>query len=106
PETPCSAPPVSRGASFSALPRTSPFISQALAHDAGQDFVGTGGVINAKRQTMTVTKLKLGKVAMKVLLGAMLIDATHTTLENAESAFNGIGRNVAAHIFLVVVMHG
>lgn len=42
----------------------------------------------------------LGKVALKVLFPAMLIDAFRTTLEDAEIFFNGVGVN-----FLLFQVH-
>src|SRR6185312_6328024 len=39
-----------------------------------------------------------------MLIAAMLVDALHATFEDAEIAFNGIGRHIAARIFLLRVV--
>jgi hypothetical protein len=44
-------------------------------------------VIEAASYALIVAKIKFGKVAMQVLLAAMLIDALHAALEDREKAF-------------------
>ena len=60
----------------------------------------TGFIIPAQRLTMIVAEVILGKVAMQVLLAAMLIDALHAALEETEIAFDRVGRYIATGIFL------
>jgi hypothetical protein len=55
---------------------------------------------------MVVAEVKFLQLAVKVLLAAMLIDALHAAFENAEVAFNGVGVNVAANVFLGAVADG
>ncbi len=52
---------------------------------------------------MAVTKVKFGQITVQMLLAAMLVDALHAALENAEIAFNGISVNVAANVFVCLV---
>ena len=52
---------------------------------------------------MSVTEIKLGKVAMQVLLAAMLIGAFHPAFEDRKEAFNRVRVNVAAHILVCAV---
>jgi len=48
-------------------------------------------VIHAKRRARIVSEIELGQVAVQVLLRAMLIEALHAALEQAEIALNGVG---------------
>jgi hypothetical protein len=43
-----------------------------------------------------VAELIFRKVAVKVLLGTVLVDALHAALEDAERALDGVGVNVLA----------
>lgn len=47
---------------------------------------------------MVVAKIELCNVAVKVLLGAMLIDALHATLENAVVALKGVRVGIAPDV--------
>src|SRR5205823_12408892 len=105
--TASAAPPVSEGfASSASGPRTSLLIGQPLADNALKNAARASFIIATERLSIAVTELKLGEVTVQMLLGAMLIDATHTALEDAERALNGVRCYVAANIFLVVVMDG
>jgi hypothetical protein len=55
---------------------------------------------------MAVAKIKLRKIAVQVLLFAVLIYAAHALLEHAEIALGTVGSHVAAGIFLCAVVHG
>jgi hypothetical protein len=81
---------------FGSLPLTSPPIGQALALDAAQRRVGTGRVIHAEGGAVIVSEVELGEVAMEVFLAAMMVDATHPALENAEEALERVGVGLAA----------
>ena len=52
-----------------------------------------GAVIIAvpKRGTMVIAEIKFRQIAMQVFLAAMLINALHSALKDAEKALNGIG---------------
>ena len=76
---------------FGLLALRSRFISEALPFYASQGEVGACAVTNAERNAVTVAKIKFGKVPVKMLLTAMLIDADHATLEDAVIAFDGVG---------------
>lgn len=69
----------------------SSFIGQALAFNRCDGVGRSALVINAEGDTVIVAEFVLGKIAVQVLLGAMLIDALHAALEDAEYAFDGVG---------------
>ena len=55
------------------------------------------------RNPVVVTKFKLGGVAMKMLFPAVLINAFHAALEDAEITFNRVCVDVAAYIIAFTV---
>lgn len=65
-------------------------VGKALAPDAQESTVGTGPVVDAESNPAVIPKIELSKVAMQVLLAAVLIDALHPTLEDGEVAFDGL----------------
>ena len=57
-------------------------IGEALALTTFYRSNGAVRVIVPKRDAIIITEVKLCKIAMQMLFGAMLIDAAHATLEN------------------------
>lgn len=72
------------------LPVNSP-IREALAGDASQRVLVALAVFDPKRRAVVLAKIELGKVAMQMLLTAVLIDALHAALEDAEVALDRVG---------------
>ena len=72
------------------------FIGQSLPFDAEQRAVGALDVVDAEPNAIGVPEIKLGQIAVKMLLAAMLIDADHAALENAVIAFDGVGVDLLA----------
>jgi hypothetical protein len=68
-------------------------IGEPLTHDTGKDVRGTAHVASAQGYAVVVAEIKLSEIAVKVLLIAMLIDATHAALEHRELALDGVGVN-------------
>ena len=66
-------------------------VGEALADDALQQRVGAVAVIAAKSLTVGVAEVKFSQIAVQVLLLAVLVDALHPALEDAEIAFDGVG---------------
>src|SRR5205823_5917340 len=62
---------------------TSPPIGQALSFDATQSAVCALGIIHAQLGAVRVSKVKLGKVSVQMLLAAVLIHTLHAALEHA-----------------------
>ena len=58
-----------------------PSIGQALANDAFASFAARS-IVNAERSAVVVAEIKLRKIAVQMLLGAMLIHAAHAALEH------------------------
>jgi hypothetical protein len=55
-------------------------------------------VIHAIGNAVAVPKLKISRATVHVFLGAVLVDALHAVLEDAEIAFNRVGMNVTASL--------
>lgn len=79
---------------------TNPPIGKALAADLGQGSIATLNVAKVECDTVIVAEVKFRQIAVKVLLGAMLIDALHAAFEDAEIAFNRVGMNRATNVLL------
>lgn len=82
---------------------TSCSIGEPLAHDAGQRLVGACLVVHIQPDAGVVSEVKLGDIAVKTPLAAMLVDAFHPALEHGIEAFDGIGMDDAVPIFSVAV---
>ena len=82
------------------VPLVSCSIGQALPDNTLHYAISAGDVIHAQRDAVVVAEIELRKIAVKVLFCTMLIGALHAALENREHAFDGIGVNVAANVFL------
>lgn len=67
-----------------------PCVGQTLADDALETFGGALAVVEAILRPRVVAELELGKVAVQMVLGAMLIHAAHTALEDGERTLNGV----------------
>ena len=52
---------------------------------------GALGIVHAERDAVVVAEIKLRKIAVQVLLAAVLIDAAHAALEDREIVFNRVG---------------
>lgn len=52
---------------------------------------------------MGIAEIELREIAVQMALRTMLINATHTALEDREEAFNGVGANRAARILFLAV---
>ena len=70
---------------------TNPPIGEALALDALHGVIGAHGVGVAKRGATVVAEIKLRQIAVKVGFAAVLVDAGHAALEDAEIALNRVG---------------
>lgn len=62
-------------------------VHQPLAFDAADRGKGAVDVAVAERHAMIVAVIELGKVAMQMLLFAVLINTAHSAFEDREVAF-------------------
>lgn len=88
--------------------RISGLVLQPLACDAF-DHVGCAlFVIDFQRGAVVVPEIEFSEVSVQVALIAVLIDATHTTLEHAEVAFDGVGVDIGSgnHVLAHGVANG
>jgi hypothetical protein len=67
------------------------FINQPLSFDALQGEISSRQIVNAKLLAIGIAEIEFGKIAVKVLLAAMLVNSDHATFENRVIALNGIG---------------
>jgi hypothetical protein len=81
-------------------------IGEPLADNPAQCLVGAFGVVYAERDSAVVSKIKLGEVTMQVFLADMLVNAIDAALEDREVSLGGIGRRIAANVFLLRVIDG
>jgi hypothetical protein len=65
--------------------------------------------VQTKRNARVVAKVKLSKVAMKMLLAAMLVNTTHAALEDGVLAFDRVGVDrvcrLIAHVLVFFVVN-
>ena len=80
--------------------RTNRFIGEALTNDAHQGVVSAHVVIDPKGSAVAVAESELSAVTVQVGLVAMLVNALHAALEDAEIAFDGVGVNVTTNVFI------
>jgi hypothetical protein len=60
-------------------------------------------VSSTPRRTVAVAKVKFRKIAVQMLLIAVLINAFHAALENTEITFDGVRVYVIANVFFSLV---
>ena len=72
------------------------FIFQSFTDHAFQDRYGSPFVVYPIGNPIVVPELEFGRVAVQVLLGAMLVDALHAPLEDREVALNRVRVDRAA----------
>ena len=61
----------------------------------------TGFVCPPERRPAIEAEIKFSDVAVQMFLAAMLVGAPYSTFEHGEKPLNGIGRHVAARVFLL-----
>ena len=66
-------------------------IGKPPANDTAKGLLCPLGIAHAKRDPLIIPEIILSEIAVKVLLSAMLVDALHAALEDAEIAFDGVG---------------
>ena len=69
---------------------TRPLISQTLALDTDKRVFRALNISNPKFNAVIIAEIKLRDIAMQMSLAAMLIDALHAALEDAEKTFNSV----------------
>ena len=78
-------------------------VGKPLPDDALERLISALGITNAKGNPSTIPEIELGKIAVQMPFGAMLVHALHAPLEDAEIAFNRVRMSLAAPIFALVV---
>src|SRR5208283_2845208 len=63
-------------------------IREALSDDAKRHPIGAIHIFATKRRTVRITEVELSKVAVQMLLAAVLVNALHASLENRVISFN------------------
>ena len=80
-------------------------IGETPTDDTTKGTLSASLIFDSDCAPMAISEIKLGKVAVKMLFPAVLIDALHAALEDAEKALDGIGVNWAKTIFTAIVAH-
>lgn len=70
------------------------FICEPFAHHATKENLGPLEVLDTVRLAVVVSEVELRDIAVKVIVGAVLIDALHSALEDREEPFNRVRMNV------------
>jgi hypothetical protein len=81
-------------------------LSEPLADYAANCAIGALYIVDAERDPVAVAEIEFGEIAVKVFLADVLIDAVDSALQDREVIFGGIGRDIAANVFLLRVVHG
>ena len=80
-------------------------IRQPLAFHTKESLFRPLFIIHAFCDAVVIAAVELGQIAVKVLFGAMLVNALHTAYEDREIAFEGVGVAVAALPFFLAVVN-
>src|SRR5882672_2569727 len=83
-------------------------IGEPLALNSAQQNLGALHVLDAKRLAIAVAEIELRKVAVQVIVGAVLIDTLHAAFEDREESLDGVGMQSVIgprHILSALVMH-
>jgi hypothetical protein len=79
------------------------FIGEALPNDTTKRHVRARKIVHALRFSVVVAELELCRITMKMTFTAVLVDALHAALEDAEIAFHRVRVNVATDILASLV---
>jgi hypothetical protein len=81
------------------------FISQSLADDTPERDFRALHIVNAELGAGVHAKIKFRQIPIQVLLVHVLVDADQAAFEDRKETFKGVGVNVAAHKFVLGVIH-
>jgi hypothetical protein len=70
-------------------------IGEPLAFHALQKTLCAVLIVYAKRDAVVIAEVEFSKVAVQVIVSAVLIDALHAALEDRKETFDGIGVDTA-----------
>ncbi len=62
--------------------------------------------MDAELDVVVLAESELVQIPLKVLLAAVLVDASHAALKHAEEAFDRVGGHVTTRVFLGPVVDG
>src|SRR5258705_6964559 len=80
-------------------------ISEPLSANAFDHLHGALLIVHAQPNPSIMPEIELCQVAMQVARAAVPVSAAHATLEDREVALDGVGVDVATHVFLGAVVH-
>src|SRR5258708_678475 len=66
-------------------------IGEPLALHSLEQNVRAVGIFNPKSNAIAIAEIEFGKIAVQVVVAAMLIDTFHTAFEDREEALDGVG---------------
>jgi hypothetical protein len=68
-------------------------VGETLSNDTLKSKIGPRNVMYAKLDTIAILEIEFREIAVKMLLGTVLVNALHAALEDRIVALDGIGRN-------------
>lgn len=81
-------------------------IGEPLTYDTTDRTFGALNIINAEPGPVVVAEIEFCEIAMQVLLTNVLVGSINAALEDREKVFCGVGRCIAANLFLLGVSDG
>jgi hypothetical protein len=85
---------------------TSRSVGKPLAFDASHDQISARIIIYPERGAVAVSEVEFAQIPPQMCFGDVLIHTVDAALQDREVAFNGVGVNVAAHVFVSSVVDG
>src|SRR5262249_55572850 len=79
-------------------------IGKSLTLGASQDAIGASQVVISSLDAIGVTEVELGQVALQMDFTNVLVNAIDATLQDTEIPLNGVGVDIASHVFLSVMI--
>src|SRR5437762_13175368 len=80
-------------------------IGEPLALHAEQKNLGAVLIFDAERLAIAIAEIEFSKVAVQVIVPAVLVDALHSALEDREESFDGVGVHAPVSLRNVLLEH-
>jgi hypothetical protein len=82
-----------------------PRIGEALSNDTLDCSLSALHIVNSETDAVAIAEIELRKISVQMAFAAMLVNAFHATLEDRIEAFDSIGMDVPANVFLSAMVH-
>ena len=81
-------------------------VHQTLTHDTTNEPISASLIVDAKCRAFVVSEIKLGKLALQMLLADVMVNAMDATLENGKITLNRVRVSISTNVFADAVVHG